>query len=346
MNALVLLAASLLSADREITLDEAAKAPFIAMGLVTRLEHVGDRPLATLDVEYVGRGQLGSQIQFFADPQADCCQPSASIGAREVVFLERASKDPIRFQLVGQGAGEIRVGRVGNALVAAGSKYGGVHFPDAICDRSLSQRSEDCGCTLSSLLRYLKLAEPPPFRDSKTFRVATRTCPACTLDDWIQRLSSPKQTDCALQPDKAQQTQCALRASSKKEPFRLTRQLNSIDSTVSEAFVSDGTKVFRLSYDSSVEGGGSCAARVGRETCASIKANKGQLLECVQPYERTALCEQINTRIEALGPPMPLDRLSCDQQRVTCQIGDGGTLPDDVHETICSDLGRMFLYCR
>jgi hypothetical protein len=116
---------------------------------------------------------------------------------------------------------------------------------------------------------------------------------------------------------------------------------------IREAFLFDGTTVEQLTFDSSIEGGGICAARVERHACESLQAKAGEF-QCIKPRSSTQLCSQSDSRIEVLGPPQLVSTLRCaNSERFSdCSTAsDGGfALPPSTPDLVCHhDFGA--LYC-
>src|SRR5258707_12855337 len=69
----------------------AGVASFIVWGRVERFEHLDGRPLATIRVEHVAKGDAPGVLSFFAEPMGDY-EPSATIGGYGLFFLEPSGR--------------------------------------------------------------------------------------------------------------------------------------------------------------------------------------------------------------------------------------------------------------
>jgi hypothetical protein len=168
-------------------LAEASKrATLVVFGQVVRVEQ-GARPIATLHIEHVAKGEAAGEVSFFAD-KVGCCLPRAAIGTRILAFLEPSGLESPRFRFVGDSDASLDAFNQGERNYVATTHMTGIQLPESVCDRSVTHGLYDCTAELDAALARAGL-KPAPMtgRTPAVFRVVTRTCPPCEMGDWLQR---------------------------------------------------------------------------------------------------------------------------------------------------------------
>jgi hypothetical protein len=128
-------------------LAEASKrATLVVFGQVVRVEQ-GARPVATLQIEHVAKGEAAGEVSFFAD-KVGCCLPRATIGSRVLAFLELSGLDSPRFHLVGDSDASLDAFPHGERDYVAMTDMTGIQLPKSMCDPSVTHGLY--ACTASS----------------------------------------------------------------------------------------------------------------------------------------------------------------------------------------------------
>jgi hypothetical protein len=301
--------------------EAADAATVIVFGQVEKIDRSRGRPIATMHVEHVAKGNGAETMSFFADPHGQY-EPSVTIGARALAFLEPIPGEP-GFQTVLKGAGCIDAFPHDGMPYVAMSGYSGMQIPAEICRKEVNYGLYECTAPLQAVLATARLVPMPTGSTrSATFRRAIRECTPCELTQALRHFSAPDAVDCSSEP-----VECVRTALNTHRAFVAKADVPGIDSAISEAFVQRGEHAMRLWYDSSVEGGGSCAAAVFAEDCERVGFEKGKKLVCKGPRERVAFCAQAKTRVELLGPATSVSQLHCaprtaDGRYEDCSVGD------------------------
>ena len=235
-------------------------------------------------------------------------------------------------------------------------KLGGPHIPAELCDGKVKRDFSPCSAPLARVLKSIQL--PPP-RDlvpvDVTYRVAARECGSqCHLEDWTQKLPEGL-LDCGrgeLQRRPASSLVACVRDALKaNRAFQVLIPRWSPDSTTTEVVVYTGTEHSYLWYDSSREGGGGCSATVSKTSCASLairlNSEPGAWIECVSPGRTELLCDQINSRVELLGPPLVAKGLHCGGKGTWYTYDDclPEKPPPDSEKDIVPDWKSPFVVC-
>jgi hypothetical protein len=262
---LVALSASTLAASdtRKPTLSDAsARAQVIAYGQVEKLERRAGRSIATMRVDYLGRGEPTTSITFLAEPIGPF-QPSASIGEHLLVFLEPSGERDPSLKVEFGGTAVLRVFNTkGHEYTASTRRYDGLRVPQHLCDAKVKYGLYDCSALLSVVLKDAHL---PPLPNRKrldaTFRIATRNCGPCLLAPWLERSTTPASTDCGTSEiggATSSVRRCVQEALAAGRPFKVLLPKQGVDSQIVDAVASDGRQTYWLHFDSSIEGGGEC----------------------------------------------------------------------------------------
>jgi hypothetical protein len=334
---------------REPSLEQAlSRSKTIVFGQVERLEMHRGRPIATMRVEHAARGAVSESVTFFADSIGEF-QPSAVIGRRALVFLEPSTQDNPPFQIAFNGAAVLAAFRHGGEMYIAASKYGGLQLLPKQC-MNVKYGLYECTARLSAVLELAHL-RPMPVGASQpaTFRIVVRRCAPCELQDWLERTANPGSDDCTVKIG-ADGVRCVRQGLASRKPFKAVVLKHGVDSSIADAVVFDGNRGQELQFDSSIEGGGSCAARVVRKPCDSVVVREGERnwLQCLGKEPEEVLCSQHDDRTESLGMPEDVSKLRCDsaaaQEGVysSCQVRSG---PPRSGEVIPPVTGRN-LVCR
>ena len=297
--------------------DASGRAEVIAFGQVERLERRAGRSIATMRVEYVGRGEPREWITFLAEPIGEY-EPSASVGKRMLVFLESTGQDP-SMKIAFNGRAVLSAfDKGGERYVATTNDSHRLQLPENLCDPRVKFGLYGCSAKLSTVLRQAGL---PPIRLQNlkhgTFRVVTRQCEPCELEPWVLQSTTSTATDCGsgtIDGANSFVVQCVGASVTSGEPFKVLLPKSGIDSKIVNAFTSDGRQAYELGFDSSIEGGGDCSARVSRWPCRSldIHASDQDLLKCVDRGHTEALCSQYDSRVETLTAPRNVSDLRCE----------------------------------
>jgi hypothetical protein len=302
---------------RQPSFEEAvSRSTVVVLGRVERLENRNGRPVATVRVDHLVKGTSPTIVTFFADPIGDF-QPSATIGKSLVAFLEPSGQDAPPLQVSFNGAGCLTAFSRNGAYYVAMSKFGGVQFSREACEPDVRLGLNSCAARLDRVLKSAKLPAPPKVPiGAATYRVRTRECPGCEFADWVARRTKPGAVDCGRTsegPATAAEVDCVRSSLAKKQPFTVVIVVQGIDSDIAMAYLSDGSSFEQLSFDSSVEGGGTCAALVSATACESIEVRSKQRvwLRCANPGAQKTLCSQSETRVEALTAPEDVSKLAC-----------------------------------
>jgi hypothetical protein len=299
------------------------RASLVVFGQVVRVEQSA-RPVATLEIEYVAKGEATGEVSFFAD-KVGCCLPRATIGSRILAFLEPSGLGSPRFRFVGDSDASLDAFSHGERDYVAMTRMTGIQLPKSLCDRSVKHGLYDCTARLDAVLAQAGLRPAPVAgRKPATFRVVTRTCPPCEMRDWLQRAAGPAAQDCgtaAAEVPSPEAMRCATTALREGRPFKVIVPLRGIDSVMDYAYAAsaDGTR-FQFAYDSSVEGqgAGGCAARVSRTACRTLsvidsapREDEETWLSCDGAGQEEVLCAQTESRTDVLDQGRDVSLLRC-----------------------------------
>lgn len=304
------------------SLDEVLpQATAIAVGQVEQIDGRRGRPLVTFKVEHVARGELPDVVTFYADPVRQH-RLSVVIGRRFVAFLEPAHQEGPALQLVSAGAGALLIISEKNESYVASTRYSGLTLPAKLCDSSVPKGLGECLVRLAPFLRQTGLAPLKPAKGKiATFRrFLPRECEPCQLEDQLAKSVAPGGLDCGastLGKDSSELLRCVREALLKKKAFCATVPKRGVDSQLVDAFVSDGTRIHRVDFDSSIEGGPKCAAVVSRLACESLEFPEGgnEQIHCVNPSTPEVLCSQVATRVEKVSAPEEVSKLRCAEKK-------------------------------
>ncbi len=331
----VLIASTVAGAQtRTPTLAQAtASAQVIAYGQVEKLERRPGRSIATLRVEYLARGESTRSLTFLAEPIGQY-QPSASLGEHLLVFLIPSGEVDPPMKLAFGGTGVLPAHNLGGKQFVATMQHGdGLRLPASLCDPRVKRGSYDC---LAALRAVLKAAELPPLpptqRGDATFRVALVHCESCQLASWLER-STANATNCGTGTTRGPTStvrDCVRGALDAGNPFKVLLPKPGIDSEILDAVASDGHQVYRLHFDSSIQGGGGCSALVSRASCGSLELRDGgpEWLTCLDAHDGEILCSQYDSRVETLTPATSVSELRCgydnEGEYTACHFGSAG----------------------
>lgn len=298
------------------SLDEVLpQATAIFVGQVERIDGRRGRPLVTLKVEHVARGELPDVVTFYADAVGQG-RTSVIIGRRFVAFLEPSHEEAPALQLASAGALLIISDK--NESYVAAPRRGGLVLPAKLCDPGAPKGFGECLVRLDLFLRQAGLAPHKPSQGkAATFRrLLPRECEPCQLEDSLTKSAVPGSIDCGastLGENSPELLRCVREALRDKKAFRATIPKQGIDSQLMDAFVSDGTRIHQVSFDSSVEGGPKCAAVVSRVACESLEFLEAgsEQFHCVNPTPPEVLCSQVATRVDSISPPEEVSTLRC-----------------------------------
>jgi hypothetical protein len=328
--------------------ETANAAKVIVFGQVVNIDRSRGRPIATVRVEHVAKGAGAETMSFFADPHAQF-EPSVTIGERVLAFLEPVASEP-GFQTVLKGAGCIDAFPHDGVPYVAKSPYSGMQLPAEICGKEVEYGLYECTAPLRDVLASARLAPMAAERkQSATFRQPRRECAPCDMTAVVRQLTTADGIDCSREPG-----ECVRTAMKTHRAFVAQASVPGVDSALREAFVQRGEHAVHVWYDSSVEGGGSCAAAVFVEDCERITFEKGNNLVCKKPRGLHAVCSQADTRVELLGPANSVSKLRCTPRRPDgryedCSVNDGGggsvVPPETGPDLVCGD-SVMGFSCR
>jgi hypothetical protein len=208
-----------------------------------------------------------------------------------------------------------------------------------------------------------RIPPPQPERTQATFRVVRNSCEPCDFEDWIAKTVATGDLDCGRVPlrgDNSGAVKCVQSALRSKKAFHVVVEERGVDSTVLQALVRGAAgKTSVLNYDSSVTGGGPCAAAVGIRSCEDAilsPGSKDEPVECIKPGTYQPLCSQRDHRVERLDAPRPAELLRCAESRgggyAHCVAADAPERKVDGKEIIppktgpnlvCTEINSAFL---
>jgi hypothetical protein len=318
---------------------EAARtAPVIVFGQVERLERSFGSTVATLRVEYAGRGARAPSLEFEAQNSQHA--EVVTLGEWALVFLQPRDGGAL-LEVLADGGGAFR------AFAAEGQPYlvRGRHDPQfsiELCSRSAGNL--ECAAKLTDLLRSAGLPPfNPPDAGEATFQVVGLACEPCELEPWLDRYSDAGL--CAGGPGDAGVTAtyaCVRDAVKRRAAFKAVVK-DALDPLGADAFVSQAGKAYAFHFTSRVDG--DCSAQAQVTECSALKVRLGKRLavDCVGRQDTQILCSQRRARSESLGPAQPVARLSCAEgaggEFLGCSVGpaDAGFVrpPRDGPHWVC-----------
>ena len=120
----------------------------------------------------------------------------------------------------------------------------------------------------------------------------------CSIDASARDLAGPGATDCGsvgIGEDPTAVDACVIGAFEKHAPFYAVYTQQGDDSQVMTAFVSDGSSVWMLNYDSDPSGGSDVGAVIYQSTCLEPTVQKGKTgndeLSCTASTS-TKICDE------------------------------------------------------
>ena len=121
----------------------------------------------------------------------------------------------------------------------------------------------------------------------------------CSIDASARDLAGPGATDCGsvgIGEDPAAVDACVISSFEKHAPFYAIYTQQGEDSQVMMAFVSDGSSVWMLNYDSDPSGGSDVGAVIYQSTCVDPTVQKGkgggEELSCTTASTSTKICDE------------------------------------------------------
>jgi hypothetical protein len=303
--------------DRRSLREAIDAATAVAFGQVERIERKEGRPVFTLRVADVAKGNLPDLVVFYVDRARDA---RLGIGDYTLAFLTPSGQTVPAWQVALNGEAFSVGFHVQTEPYVEETLFGGLALPESLCNKEVRRDFSVCSAPLSKVLAHLGLSPPELVTSSETtFRLASMQCgPGCRLEDWTNQLP-PGLTDCGRGELGRRLGEgimhCVLDAQKAKGPFKVRVPIQCIDSQCEQVFVFTGSDSFFYSYDSSAEGGGPCSSVVSRTQCASfevaVEPGASSWLRCKDPRPTEFLCDQITSRVENLGEPESAQQLNC-----------------------------------
>ncbi len=338
-------------------------ADVIVWGQVIHAQHQADWVLATLQVEHVAKGEAPPTLMLrakgeYINEDAGLVSTGASIGSYGLYFLRRPQSAAAPWEVTFGGQGFLDgFMKEGRARLASAAVLPNVQLPPAWCE------GRDGGTTCSvDLARALRTIGLPVgklgSRRARVYRVGDTTCEPCDFETLPELATDGGVVECRSElrgrwdPAAAR---CVGLALKRAKPFHFRWPLQGIDSAIEWRFVSDGKRFWLYQSDSSVTGGGDCAASVSRRACKRIvidpdAGDREEWVRCEPASEREWLCSQDTHLTESLGPPNPIRDLHCQSiDHKKCRAGgepkrsDEVDLPLEGPDMVChQSYGRLF----
>jgi hypothetical protein len=310
-----------------------ATSPLIVLATVSRYEMASGHTIATLENEQLLKGKAPATVRCFHDVDR---RERIRVGKHVLAFLV-ATKDPnVGYAVAGMFM--LHDGtHTGIPKVSSSAGDGGVQLPPEWCNHE-----EYCRVDLPVVLDKLHLPKwEPAAPHSGVFRQHSATCDHCSFEEAQRKFTPPDAIDCGKSSTSKERGRgdqgvmsCARAAIEAQKPFIADSPVTGCGAGRANWYFFDGKTLSRL-VDVPASG---CTGGVEIATCPAVVATNAWTFSCDNPPGKHWACDELPSDVDVLGPPEPLERLSCKlgkQLMGTCHRTEHGAWDAGAPDMLC-----------